>query len=383
MIDFSNIKSIVIPEGEVSVIARGSEVLWRKPSEKLLRYIKFVVNSVRSVGGTQMQFSEIEFLDAVGNRFNYPATTTVTSPDMPPTATAEGQNKIIDGLTSTKFCTIKFTSGKYLLIDLGEAVLDVQKYCNWQWWTGNDNYARDPISFELWGSEDGDTYERLDSAVKVDVPTARQVVAYTGKIKTTPYKTELTYLEGTGTQYIDTGMYAPLNTDIEVKFQLNNTSQVSSNNGAVFGGRTGTTINTCTLFYLASTNPQYFRFDRAGQQQIGLSSEITINPDSEYVFEYVGNKITTKNLTTSEETSKTLSNPSSLTTVPIYLFAVNTSGTAGTFLKGRVYEWKYWENGVLIQHFIPVLDHNDVPCMYDKVSEELFYNQGTGEFLYA
>ena len=30
MIDFSNVKSIVIPEGEVSMIARGEEILWQK-----------------------------------------------------------------------------------------------------------------------------------------------------------------------------------------------------------------------------------------------------------------------------------------------------------------------------------------------------------------
>ena len=55
--------------------------------KKILRYIKFVVNEVRG-GGTQMQFSEIDFLDADGNRFNYPSTTVVTSPDMPATASA-------------------------------------------------------------------------------------------------------------------------------------------------------------------------------------------------------------------------------------------------------------------------------------------------------
>lgn len=184
MIDFSNVKSIVIPEGEVDVIARGAEILWRKQTEKKLRYIKFVVNEVRTANGTQMQLSELEFLDAVGNRFNYPATTTVTSPDMPATATVEGQNKIIDGLTTTKFCTIKFVSGRYLLIDLGEPALDVNEFCVWRWWTANDNYGRDPISFELWGSADGNTYELLDSAVKAQVTTARQTVAYTGSTNT-------------------------------------------------------------------------------------------------------------------------------------------------------------------------------------------------------
>ena len=146
--------------------------------KKILRYIKFVVNEVRG-GGTQMQFSEIDFLDADGNRYNWPTTTVVSSPDMPATASVEGQDKIIDGLTSTKFCTVKFASGKYLLIDLGEGNgVDVREYGYWQWWTANDNAARDPISFELWGSENGDTYELLDSADKTAVPTTRQAVAY-------------------------------------------------------------------------------------------------------------------------------------------------------------------------------------------------------------
>ena len=34
MIDFSNVKSIVIPEGEVAMIARGAEILWQKQNEK-------------------------------------------------------------------------------------------------------------------------------------------------------------------------------------------------------------------------------------------------------------------------------------------------------------------------------------------------------------
>jgi hypothetical protein len=42
-----------------------------------------------------------------------------------------------------------------------------------------------------------------------------------------------------------------------------------------------------------------------------------------------------------------------------------------------------WENNALIHDFIPVLDWNDVACLYDKVTDELYYNQGTGEFSYA
>ena len=32
---------------------------------------------------------------------------------------------------------------------------------------------------------------------------------------------------------------------------------------------------------------------------------------------------------------------------------------------------------------IPVLDKNNIPCMFDKVTKQFFYNQGTGQFLYG
>lgn len=50
---------------------------------------------------------------------------------------------------------------------------------------------------------------------------------------------------------------------------------------------------------------------------------------------------------------------------------------------GKVYGCKVWQDSVLVRDFIPVLDWNNVPCMYDKVSGELFYNKGTGTFNYA
>ena len=39
--------------------------------------------------------------------------------------------------------------------------------------------------------------------------------------------------------------------------------------------------------------------------------------------------------------------------------------------------------GNLVRNFIPVLDLSGRPAMYDEVSENLFYNQGTGEFTWG
>ena len=48
-----------------------------------------------------------------------------------------------------------------------------------------------------------------------------------------------------------------------------------------------------------------------------------------------------------------------------------------------VYGFKIYEGTTLIQDYVPVLDSNDRPCLFDKVSKTCFYNQGTGEFLYG
>ena len=49
-------------------------------------------------------------------------------------------------------------------------------------------------------------------------------------------------------------------------------------------------------------------------------------------------------------------------------------------MKGKIFYFEY-DDGVQHRQFIPVLDWNMKPCLYDKVSGELFYNAGTGDFI--
>ncbi|MBP5717864.1 MAG: hypothetical protein J6X53_02640, partial [Abditibacteriota bacterium] len=71
--------------------------------------------------------------------------------------------------------------------------------------------------------------------------------------------------------------------------------------------------------------------------------------------------------------------------LPIFLFTLNNygTGTFGIYSGMRLYSWKYWRGGTLAQHLVPVLDRQDVPCLYDTVSRTLKYNAGTGTFDYA
>lgn len=48
---------------------------------------------------------------------------------------------------------------------------------------------------------------------------------------------------------------------------------------------------------------------------------------------------------------------------------------------GYIYYCKITQSDQLVRDYTPVLDPTGIPCMYDKVSETLFYNNGTGSFI--
>lgn len=66
-----------------------------------------------------------------------------------------------------------------------------------------------------------------------------------------------------------------------------------------------------------------------------------------------------------------------------YLYNVNYSDGYGFI--GRIYEAKITQANELINHFVPALDHNNRPCMFDTVSKKPFYNTATTgpDFLYG
>ena len=59
------------------------------------------------------------------------------------------------------------------------------------------------------------------------------------------------------------------------------------------------------------------------------------------------------------------------------IYSNNKIYTAGQY---KVYYFKIWEGDKLIRDFIPVLDSDNIPCMYDKVEDKFYYNQGTEDF---
>ena len=98
----------------------------------------------------------------------------------------------------------------------------------------------------------------------------------------------------------------------------------------------------------------------------------------------LGNKFINANgsETTLQNSSYSFSDHTGLTA---YLFAASiyrgNTGVLGTYeaFPCRFYSAKISQNSAQTRDFIPVLDWDKKPAMYDRKNNQLYYNQGTGE----
>lgn len=171
------------------------------------------------------------------------------------------------------------------------------------------------------------------------------------------------YLQSSGTQYINTGVKATNKTKAIVK---------SVGMTWVFGGRTGLSYGDAFGVCLGQ-NEAYLQF---GNQSItysktNIKNDIVLLENSQDGCYVNGVKQATYNAQTFTGTHN------------IYLFNLNDNDRLNDGLVGKIWFSKIYEDGVLVRDFVPCLDNNNVPCMYDKVTGQAYYNAGTGSFTYG
>ena len=64
----------------------------------------------------------------------------------------------------------------------------------------------------------------------------------------------------------------------------------------------------------------------------------------------------------------------------INIFAGTRAGNIGYFARMKLYQLQIEVSNTLVRDFIPVSSSKG-NCMFDRVTEKLFCNEGTGEFL--
>lgn len=177
---------------------------------------------------------------------------------------------------------------------------------------------------------------------------------------------EVEYLASNGNQYIDTNYTINTATDeVELYYQLIDGTQYKwifgeHDTNARFGLGSGDGTNKRNVAYGASTVQKADTYFMSSQHYYKASTA------GVYID---GTKMTNYSSFSSTST--------------IYLFNLNLNNLDIYCSQTRIWRYRHKRDGVLIRDFIPALDPNGRPCMWDVVTKQPFYNQGTGEFTYG
>ena len=169
---------------------------------------------------------------------------------------------------------------------------------------------------------------------------------------------ECEYLESTGTQYIDTG-YTP-NDATEV---------VCVWRGSASGRLYGIYDKTHGFTAILGSNG-----GSAGWVYGSQTANLYFNWSTTYTTRQNSDGVYVNGVLEAEYAAADFTSPGSM-----YLFA--QAGRTPLFT-GRIFECSISDDGTLVRDFVPALDSDGTPCLYDLVTATPFYNAGTGTFAY-
>lgn len=189
---------------------------------------------------------------------------------------------------------------------------------------------------------------------------------------------KVAYIEGTGTQYINTNIIPTKNTQLNINFMVLNPQ--TSQYPAALGTQNNSNGQDCFALFLGNATSTTFTVNgRVGHSGNICSTSPTCNYNTIYHVEMSFNKLvlnTTVNTGSLQWTTNLL--------YPMYLFVrnYNNSPMSTTFTKYRLYACQLYNNDIPVRDFIPCrrLSDNELG-LYDLVSGTFFTNQGTGTFL--
>lgn len=191
-----------------------------------------------------------------------------------------------------------------------------------------------------------------------------------------PYDAEIKYLKSSGTQWIDTGITPNTNTKVQLKFK-----NLESTGDVIIGyyGMAHVNINDKCDWRLFNYN-QYAYFDlpvddnNDGIRIFGNDENSRIYQNTIYELE-LGNYYI-KNL----NTNTILISGEPQTYTGISTITLNHHDYTSRNSKNEFYYVKIYDGDTLVRDLIPVRV-GQVGYMYDKISNTLFGNSGTGDFI--
>ena len=188
--------------------------------------------------------------------------------------------------------------------------------------------------------------------------------------------TAVNYLQSSGTQWIEMGVTPNQNTKAVLKIKINT---FTSRGASLIGSKTDGNFNDQFITYLDDYDGRRFLFRMDGQPKAISWKGLTT--DKIYVVTLSGTEMKAELEDGTAVFSKTFSVSDFTSTVTMALF--RAKNVSGDYFQGRIYSCKHYSGDELIQDFVPCLDTEGVPCMFDFVSRNSFYNKGTGSFTWG
>lgn len=174
--------------------------------------------------------------------------------------------------------------------------------------------------------------------------------------------TELAYIRGSGTQYLDTGVKGNSSLVIRAKFNMDEEAKY-----AIIGYYASETV---TLRLFNASGQCYLDFGNATSGRISggtMSAGVTYNV--EFGNRYVKNLDTGANIISGNAVAAF----SHTNTVCVF-------GNSN-FSKGKIYYCQIYDNGTLVRDFIPCINPSGEVGLYDLVGKKFYGNAGTGAFV--
>ena len=194
------------------------------------------------------------------------------------------------------------------------------------------------------------------------------MISDSGKMLPSGYKL-CEYLESTGTQYIDTGITVhPLADESRLDYM---SLKKEGESFQVPFGVSDDSGNSGWHIYIGSAN--YLNFRNGIDTAVDTGIYIGYGDRFSCILSGSGFSVDASIFHRKSDNR--------VVSYPITIGKRNSNKTNAN-AKGRFFTFYHYRSGEMIMNLVPCLDQYGIPCMYDTVSKQSFYNQGTGEFLY-
>ena len=179
--------------------------------------------------------------------------------------------------------------------------------------------------------------------------------------------------------YINTGVIADVNTQIDVKFSINDAT--SSTNYCIYGASNGNNYSSGELALFWNYSSSYGgRILEPVCPQSNSTSNVLYRPNftADIVYTCSFNK-TRMIFNGSSQSASWYSDYQGVRS--LYLFATHRSSSVWSSSGLKLYHCKIYQSGSLIHDYIPAKNSSNVLGLYDLVSSTFLANSGGGRFI--